>query len=101
MEVTRMSERSETKVAVDRVVILRHEYDERFPATITEKRCLVDDAHGYGEDSCVWDENKPEDCSIANRGTKKADCKHWRDFTWHLEYDPNEIWQWLEERKAI
>ena len=92
-------ERSEERVKVDQVVILRQQYDKKFPETITEKRCTVDDP--CGEDSCVWDDNKPDDCAIASKGTKKADCPHWKDYTWHLEYSPKEIWEWLEGRKAI
>jgi len=83
---------------LDAIVILRKRFRKENPATYKEMCCIVDDS--YGEPSCVWDENKPEDCRYASKGIKKGDCKYWVSKTRDNEYSDNDVWSWLE-KKAI
>ena len=76
--------------------ISKEVFFKEFPEYVnTGYGCHVDDIGGT--EGCVWDENRPEDCSIASKGVKKCDCEYWIDDTQPAFYTPDEIWEWLEK----
>ena len=80
-------------------MISKIKFFEKFPTTT--KLADFCDVHDIPEDqSCVWDINKPENCSYASQGIKKADCKYWRtDVAVPNIVDQSEIWAWIEQQQ--
>lgn len=83
-------------IPLDTIVMLRKKFNEENPATYKEMCCVVDDSNG--ELSCVWDENKPGDCTVASKGTKKSQCKYWVAKERYNNYFDVDVWGWLEKQ---
>lgn len=47
--------------------------DERFG-------CHIDLMDGEEPDGCVWDDGRPENCSMTARYSDKAACPYWRSY---------------------
>jgi len=76
---------------------LHDDFYETFPVeTDTGHACFIDSIHG--DDNCVWDDNKPEDCSVASSGVEKDKCPHWKPTSIPAMYHSDDIWKWLELR---
>ena len=80
-------------------MISKIKFFEKFPTT-KKLPDFCDVLNDPEHQSCVWDENKPEDCSYASEGIRKADCKYWRtDVNVPNIVDQSEIWAWIEQQQ--
>lgn len=83
-------------IPLDTIVMLQKQFRKENPATYKEKCCIVDDS--YGEPTCVWDDNKPEDCTYASKGIKKNECEFWISKARRNEYFDDDVWGWLKKK---
>jgi hypothetical protein len=75
----------------------KKEFFENFPEeTKQEYACFADCSNG---EPCVWDNDRPEDCTIASKGTKKKDCPQWKlGPVYDIPYFSSDIWNWLDPK---
>ena len=76
---------------------LRSEFYKKFPIDIEMgSACFVDSEEG--DNDCVWDENNPKACDVANSGVIKDECEYWKQRTTQGFYGSEDIWIWIEGR---
>jgi hypothetical protein len=72
----------------------KEKFFKKFPASVDlGHRCFVDDDES---EDCVWDVNRPNDCSMASQGVKKLECEYWQMKTTQAFYTSDEIWEWIK-----
>ena len=76
---------------------LKIEFFKKFPEiTVGEFACFADCSNG---EPCVWDDDRPEDCSQASKGIKKLDCKYWKKAPSEDNFFyPKDVWNWFEPK---
>ena len=67
----------------DTAEVKRKEFDDCNRYKVTELEievyaCHADSCMPIPDPTCVWDEQKPEECDLASQGIRKKDCECWR-----------------------